>query len=699
VKDSGFAQIPGSEDGKKDHMLETIIRIPLKGSEIRPLIIVIEDLHWIDKSSEEALKNLLESISGARILLIFTYRPEYVHTWGGRSYHNQVNLNRLSNRESLAMVNHLMGEEEITANLKELILEKTEGVPFFIEEFIKSLIDLKVIEREGGRYHLSEDIRNLAIPSTIQDVIMARVDSLDEGAKRVIQVGSAIEREFSYQLIKKITGLSEKELLSSISILKDSELLFERGIFPESILIFKHAVTREVVYESILSARKQKFHEDIGNAIEELYKDNVEEYYGVLAAHYIAGRNFVKGAECCRLAMRQSLRAVSFNEAAIFTEKWIDCLEQLPSTEEAVRKIIDARSYLGLHLLQLGYYREAKEAVDPAVDLALRHDYKRRMAQIYSILGAQNLYIEEDFLSAIDFLEKAIKIGEETGDLRSLIWANHNLGHVYVYSCKFEKGLFYLEKALEIPKMGNVLWSIAMHIACIAMNVYYNQGKIDLAYKTGTEGLRLADESGDIIAKAEGYVNHGICCWGKGLIDEAEDHLLKGLAFSRKCQAPQHELAANSYLADIYCFKGNYLKAIDHCSDLISFLKTTEQTPSGMYQTELVLAKAQLMNGEKIDDLETLYSYPAKNKLKIFDGRNKRFLGEILLNLDNEHLEEAEEWINKAIKADTENGMPFELGLDRAFYSELFKRQNNLPQAREQLTKAITIMKECGADG
>ncbi|GAG39653.1 unnamed protein product, partial [marine sediment metagenome] len=252
-------------------------RIVLKGSELRPLIMAIEDLHWSDKSSEESLKDLLDSIPGVRVFLLFTYRPEFVHTWGAKSYHNQITLNRLSNRESVAMVSHLLDTEDLDRNLEELILEKTEGVPFFIEEFIKSLKELKVIERRDSRYYLAKDIQDVAIPSTIQDVIMARVDSLPEGAKELLQTGSVIEREFSYPLIKRVTDLQQQELLSHLSILKDLELLYERGIFPQSIYVFKHALTREVVYNSLLLKRRTEIHEAIGKIIEELYRDRLEE--------------------------------------------------------------------------------------------------------------------------------------------------------------------------------------------------------------------------------------------------------------------------------------------------------------------------------------------------------------------------------------------------------------------------------------
>ncbi|MBW1768956.1 MAG: AAA family ATPase [Deltaproteobacteria bacterium] len=275
VKDSGVDPIALSPEARRDRIIKAIHRITIKASQIRPLIIATEDLQWIDKSSEDYFKDLLDSISGARVFLIFTYRPEFVHTWGAKSYHSQVNLNRLSNRESLMMVSHLLDVMEIHGDLEDFILEKTEGVPFFIEEFIRSLKDLKIIKKKDNQYLFAKDFLEMTIPSTIQDVIMARVDTLTEGAKEVIQTGSAIEREFSHKLIKRVTGLSEQELLARLSILKDAELLFDRGIYPDTTYIFKHNLTRDVVYDSILTFRKKKLHEDIGNMIEELYKDNI----------------------------------------------------------------------------------------------------------------------------------------------------------------------------------------------------------------------------------------------------------------------------------------------------------------------------------------------------------------------------------------------------------------------------------------
>jgi predicted ATPase len=347
VKDSGVDNFSMSPEARKDRIMEAIRRITLKGSELRPLILAYEDLHWIDRSSEEVLKYALESIPGARVLMIFTYRPEFVHTWGGKSYHSQVNLNRLSNRESLVMVSHILGEGEIDRAFEELILEKTEGIPFFIEEFIKSLRELSIVEKRNKRYHLEKDIRNVTIPSTIQDVIMARVDALPDEAKEMLQTGSVIEREFSHELIKQVTGLSEKELISNLSVLKDSELLYERGIYPQSSYIFKHALTREVVYDSILTKRKKQLHDEIGNVIGEIYKDSLDEQYGILAEHYITSEKYEKGAKYSILAAKKAQKRASFKDAIAFAHKSAACLENLPRTEDTEKKLIDARVQRG----------------------------------------------------------------------------------------------------------------------------------------------------------------------------------------------------------------------------------------------------------------------------------------------------------------------------------------------------------------
>ena len=699
VKDSGIDKISMSPEARKDRIIEALRRIVLKGSEIRPLILAYEDLHWVDRSSEDVLKYLLESIPGARVFLIFTYRPEFVHTWGGRSYHSQVTLSRLSNRESLTMVSHLLGTEELDKDLEELMLEKTDGVPFFIEEFIRSLKDLKIIEKKDNKYHLAKDIQNVTIPSTIQDVIMARVDSLPEGAKEVLQTGSAIEREFSYELVKRVMGLPEQGLLSHLSVLKSSELLYERGIYPQSTYIFKHALTREVVYDSILTKRKKKFHKKIGKSVEELYKENIDEYYGVLAEHYIAGENYEKGAEYSRLTDKKAEKTASLNDAIVYAKKRVTCLEKLPQTDDVQKKIIDARTVLGLYYIQVNYHVEAKEAVDPIIDLAIRHDYKKRLSQIYTIMGTYNYLVEEDFPKAFEHLEEALKISEEVNDVVSLFFANQFLGLALSLNCEFEKAFYCFEKALNINVAANVLWGISAMKCMISYFVYYFQGMANLCYQTSDEAIRIAEKSGDIYSKAMAYTNHGISCYGNGFLEEATEHLLKGADFCERINLFFWNALAQSSLGDTYFEIGEYQKSKEHYGKAIWLVKQRGIIPYWMNLNKIGLARSKVMNNEKDINLELLYSYVHKNKVKLCDGWMRRYTGEILLNIDDHHVTEAEDWINKAIEADERNGMMLHLGRDYALYSELLKRKGDQSKARENLNKAMKIFKQCGADG
>ena len=238
----------------------------------------------------------------------------------------------------------------------------------------------------------------------------------------VLQTGSVIEREFGYELIKMVTGLSEKELLSNLSVLKDSELLFERGVFPESTHIFKHALTREVVYESVLTKKKKKLHKEIGEAIEVRYRDSIDEHYAVLAEHFMEGESYEKGADYAKRAVKKARKDFAYRDAISYANKEVFCIERLPRTDAVQKKIIDARANLANYCMNLTRHIEAKEAVDPIADLALELNYKKSFPAIYNAIGTYISYVEEDFTEGVGYLNNAVRISTEIGDYYSL-WA------------------------------------------------------------------------------------------------------------------------------------------------------------------------------------------------------------------------------------------------------------------------------------
>jgi class 3 adenylate cyclase/tetratricopeptide (TPR) repeat protein len=697
VKDSGIDAISMSPEARKDRIIEAVKRIVLKGSEMRSLVMAIEDLQWLDKGSEEMAKYMLDSIPAARVMLIFTYRPDYVHTWGGRSYHSQVSLNRLSNREALSMATGILGTENLERKLEELILEKTEGIPFFIEEFIKSLKDLGIIEQKDRVFCLAKDRADITIPGTIQDMIMARVDSLPEAAKAVLQTGSVIEREFSYDLIKRVTGLPEQELLSHLSALRDSELIYERGIYPQSTYIFKHALTREVVYDSILISKKKKLHLEIGGAIEELHKDNLNEYYTIQAEHFIAANDYDKAIQYCRLAERKAEKATSFPNAIVYAQKRVSCLEKLPQTEDVLRKIVDARTTLGMYLSQTNHPIEAKEAVEPVVDIALKLGHKKRISQIYTILGWCSWLAEDDSTLAQKYFTDALTIAEELNDIVSLALANVYLGLVLSENCEYEKASYHFGKALDVNTTANSLWGISVVKSHIASNLYNPQGKINLGFKESSEAVHIAEESGDTISKALSYIYHGHSYYCKGHLKEAEEYLVKGTDFFKRISDPGNHATSYFWLGETYFIMGKHVQAREAAERALSVLEQHRVFPSAQNLARLAIALAKALGGEVDFELDTLYRYQIA--WKAFEGHAQRYLSAILLNIDVKHLPKAEDLIKRAIEADTRNGTRFFLAQDYAQYAELCKRKGDPAMAKEKLSKAIDIFKECEADG
>ncbi len=699
VKDSGLDKMEMSPEAKKDRIIESIRRIVLKGSAIRPLILAIEDLHWMDRSSEDVCRDLVESIPGAQVLVIFTSRPEFEQTWGQKSFHSWVMLNRLSDPESMIMVSRVLEADEIEKDLEDLILAKTEGIPFFVEEFIRSLRALDLVARKENRSYLKKRVHRAALPSTIQDVIMARVDRLPGGVKEVLQAGSVIEREFSYQLIETVTGLPEQQLRNHLSALKDSELLYERGIHPECVYVFRHALIREVVYSSLLPGRTRQLHAQVGNAIEETYGATIDQHCVALATHFIEGEDFEKGAKYSKIAGRKAARTGALKDAAAFADKRIACLDRLPPTDDILKELVDARTLLGLYFTQINYNLEAKEAIDPIVDLAVKYADKKRLSQIFTIIGTYHCWVEERFSLASEKLEQALRLSREVKDIVSLIQSNWWLGVALSFNCDFEKALPYMERALNINVSANNLWGMSVVKGNMVFFVYYVQGRLDLAWQSSSEAVRLAEESGDIMSKSFAYINHGISCFGKWIPEQSIDRFVTGVKYCTRSDYVLGIALSHGFIAEIYCIIGEHRTAHNHYKQAIWSAQQSRILPSLAKLYKIGSTMAKVLAGERDIDMESLRIYVSENNIRWYDGWMRRYLGQILLNIDDQHMSDAQHWIEEAIEADERNGMRFHLARNIALYADLFKRKGDEVRAKEQLGKAIDIYKECGADG
>jgi tetratricopeptide (TPR) repeat protein len=346
---------------KRERIFEALRDLFIRESQKTPLVLIFEDLHWIDKTSEEFLDYLIGWLTNTPILLIILYRPEYTHRWGSKSYYTTIRVDQLSIPTSSELVQSILSEGEIVPELRDLILGKAAGNPLFMEELTHSLLENGSIQKEEDHYILSKKLSNIQVPDTIQGIIAARIDRLDESLKRIMHVASVIGREFAFRILQSITEMKE-ELKCHLINLQGLEFIYEKRLFPELEYIFKHALTQEVAYNSLLLARRKEIHGKIGHAIEELYPDRLEEFYEMLAYHYAKSSDIAKGVEYGRKAASRAASLYAYAEASRLLEEALKVQEILDPGDNEKRcdlllDLADALSMAG----------EARRALDSAL--------------------------------------------------------------------------------------------------------------------------------------------------------------------------------------------------------------------------------------------------------------------------------------------------------------------------------------------
>ena len=689
VKDSGIEKIPMSPEVRRNRMIEVFKLITLKGSEARPLITAYEDLHWADKSSEEVLKCILDNIPGARVLMIFTYRPEFVHTWGGKSYHNQVNLNRLSNRESLTMVRNLLDTKDIESNLEELILEKTEGVPFFIEEFTRSLDDLEIVEKKDNICHLVKDTLDLTIPSTIQDIIMARVDSLPDESKSLLQIVSVVGREFNYDLIKRITVLAERELLAQVSTLKEAELIYERGIYPQSTYIFKHALTQEVAYNSLLQKRRKEIHEQTGRAIEALYPVRLEEHYELLAHHYGRSGNIDKAVYYLELSNKKAKKSYALMEAKAYFEDAFRLLKTLPETEKNQQRLISLLVGQDIIFVRLFKFKEYYDLLTGFESMVVRLRNPELMGAFYSRMGTcEHQFGNSD--QAIQTLTKAAELCESTGNAEDAGWAYAYLVWAHCVKGEYSKAIAIKKDVLRMRELQfNPRWlNLGL---CGATYAYICLGRWDEAVEGGEMALKVAEGSSenDSISFAASYFTY-IYAHKRDL----SSAIKYGELALQKAQLTYQKTLAQRILGLVLCRAGETKRGIELLESALSIHKTAVRAS---ISTKCYLGEGYWLAG-KDDKARQMFEGvldimdPSERK-GIYFGFANRLLGEIALK-DNPA--QAALHFEKSIALFKEINAENELALAYAGYGRFHRKQDQIARAREYLSKALEIFKRLG---
>ena len=435
---------------KKRRTLEAIKRILLRESLNQPLIVIFEDLHWIDEQTQEFLNLLADSLANAKLLLLVNYRPEYSHQWGSKTYYTQLRLDPLGTESADEMLSALLGDSPDLAPLKKLVIERTEGNPFFMEEMYQAMLEDGVIARNGA-VKLVKPLHSARIPTTVQGVLAARIDRLPADPKQLLQTLSVIGREFPVSLIRAVLTRSDDELNRLLNDLQLGEFIYEQPALGDTAFIFKHALTQEVTYNSVLVERRKLMHERIGAAMETLYADRIEDHIVNLARNYARSANPAKAVEYCRRACQQSSDRASYPEALRHFETGLVRLHELPDDDRRAELELDLRNTVNFALTTFKGYGspEAERSAERALELSQNPGVSWEKSW-RALSGLYLTTLFRDISRARELATLMLAMAEQHGNKEMTAESLFNLAYSQMFAGNFESADKSFERAISM---------------------------------------------------------------------------------------------------------------------------------------------------------------------------------------------------------------------------------------------------------
>jgi len=531
---------------------EALRNVILKRAQRGPVILVVEDLHWIDRTSQEFLVSLADSLGMAPVLMVLTYRPGYQNPFPEHSFITRLTLQQLSDKETVEMAGEVLTIRQVPEQLSKLVLEKAEGNPFFVEEMIKSLLEAGALEQSNGSYGAVKTSSRIEVPDAIQDVIMSRIDRLEPSPRKALQLASVIGREFTIELLETISELNEP-LAESLEKLKSAELIYERSVFPQYTCFFKHALTQEVTYNSLLLQRRKELHCLVAAAIEELHASRLPEVYGLLAYHYERGEEWERALNYLRRAAARCRGVAAYREEAFQLGQAMAIAQRLGQPEV----VNDLRGQRGVAWVRCGLWAQARPDLETALVELPPENLSRRAELLSSLAGA--CFWDLDVPSMQKYADEGAVLAQGAGGtglsdnlvagLLSWMGAKYQMQGditeaVELFAHALAKGAGYCSAALAMYPMA-----------------LYFQGRLAESLERARESAQAFRSLSDVFAATFGHAHLGLALAASGRYSEAARVFDEARQLGRKheiwtFQARTLAMSAGFHL-DVFDFKGN----------------------------------------------------------------------------------------------------------------------------------------------
>jgi tetratricopeptide (TPR) repeat protein len=488
--DSPFLQLDPLQ--RRRRTLEALKRVLLRESQVQPLLLVFEDLHWIDTETQAVLDTLVESLPTARVLLLVNYRPEYQHGWGSKTFYTQLRLDPLPEASADTLLQALLGHDPGLVPLTQLLIARTQGNPFFLEESVRTLVETGVLVGDRGAYRLDKPLDTLQVPATVQALLAARIDRLPPEDKRLLQTAAVIGTEVPWPLLQAIVNTSEEALYRSLAQLQAAEFLYEASLFPERAYTFKHALTHEVAYGSLLHERRRALHARIVEALEVLAGDRLDDQVERLAHHAQRGEVWQKALDYGRQAGDKARTRSAYREAVVCFEQALAALEHLPNSRVATEQAIALRLGLRAALnalggepgLMLDHLRSAETLAETLAD-------QLWLGWVY--VDSANFWATVDVDRAIVYGQRALSLAATLGHVGLQARAHLSLGYAFYDAGDYPRAVESLGRNVATLQ-GDLLYERFRSNSIVAAT---SRARLSLCHAelgAFTEGLAMAEE-------------------------------------------------------------------------------------------------------------------------------------------------------------------------------------------------------------
>ena len=509
---------------RRPRTLEAIKCLILRESQVQPLLVIFEDLHWIDTETQALLDSLMESLPTARVLLLVNYRPEYRHAWGGKTYYLQLRIDPLPPERADELLRALLGEDRTLEPLKRALIARTEGNPFFIEESVHALVETQVLVGERGAYRMAKAPDAWQIPATAQAILAARVDRLAPEDKRLLQTAAVIGKDVPFGLLRAIADMPEEALRRGLKHLQAAEFLYEVSLFPDLEFTFKHALTHQVAYDILVEERRRQLHAKIATAMEQLYADRLVEHAERLAYHTVRAGLAEKAVQYLREAGLKALERSAHRESSELLQQALAVLDTQPETPETLAEALSVCMALGPALMA------TQGNVSPTV--------------------------EATYLRALELCDRLEDTARRFPVLWGLWYVNHGRGN-------YERALELAENGLKLAgSASDPAFQLEAHHSM--WSTLHGIGRSDAAVEHCHRGLALYNSRERMRWWLYGTHDPGVCCrgilsfatWLLGAPDDSATWIGEALRLARELQHPASLMIALYQAAQAYYHLG-----------------------------------------------------------------------------------------------------------------------------------------------